>query len=70
MKFLLHKKTGFKLLKVFPVVLSNAALLLTEEIQINFTNGKFLLLMIIVWGLIVQKQSMKAAISLKPFILC
>lgn len=48
MKFLLHKKNGFKLLKVFPVVLSNAALLLTEEIQINFTNGKFLLLMIIV----------------------
>lgn len=50
MKFLLHKKTGFKLLKVFPVVLSSAALLLkeTEEIQITFTNGKFLLLMIIV----------------------
>lgn len=60
------------MLKVFPVVLSSAALLLkeTEEIQITFTNGKFLLLMIIVYGLIVQKQSMKAAISLKPFILC
>lgn len=39
-------------------MLSSAALLLkeTEEIQITFTNGKFLLLMIIVWGLIVQKQ--------------